>query len=358
MPRKPDSSQTNPLTYQQAGVDLAEANAFVQRIKALAAKTRRPEVLADIGGFAGLFALPSRYRDPVLVASTDGVGTKIKIAQQAGQHRSIGVDLVAMSANDVLVCGAEPLFFLDYLATGRLEPTVLEEILVGVAAGCREAGCALLGGETAQMADCYGPGEYDVAGFLVGVAERDRIVDGRTVVPGDAVLGLASSGLHSNGFSLARRALLERAAYALDATLPLLRRSLADELLTPTRIYVRAIRHLLEAVPVKAMAHITGGGLVGNLPRVLPVGCRAILDASTWVEPPIFGLIERAGDVPAEEMQRVFNLGIGFVVVVAETDAGRALDLLTKAGEAVVRIGRIVAGERGAEVHRRREVEG
>jgi phosphoribosylformylglycinamidine cyclo-ligase len=358
VPRNPDSTQTNPLTYQQAGVDLPGVAAFVQRIKGLAAKTRRPEVLADIGGFAGLFALPSRYRDPVLVASTDGVGTKVKIAQQAGRHRGIGIDLVAMSANDALVCGAEPLFFLDYLATGRLDQAVLEEILAGVAEGCCEAGCALLGGETAQMPDCYGPGEYDVAGFLVGVVERDRVVDGRAVVPGDAVLGLTSSGLHSNGFSLARRALLERAAYALDATPPPLTRPLADELLTPTRIYVRAIRPLLEAVPVKAMAHITGGGLVGNLPRVLPAGCRAILDSSRWVEPPIFGLIERAGNVPAEEMLRVFNLGIGFVVVVAEADAERGLDLLAKAGEAVVRIGRIVAGERGAEVRHRRGVGG
>ena len=343
----------NPLTYQQAGVDLPGVHAFVQRIKGLAAKTRRPEVLGDIGGFAGLFALSSRYRDPVLVASTDGVGTKVKIAQQAGRHRSIGIDLVAMSANDVLVCGAEPLFFLDYLATGRLDQAVLEEILAGIAEGCCEAGCALLGGETAQMPDCYGPGEYDAAGFLVGVVERDRVVDGRTVVPGDAVLGLASSGLHSNGFSLARRALLERAAFGLDATPPPLTRPLADELLTPTRIYVRAIRHLLEAMPVKAMAHITGGGLVGNLPRVLPAGCRAALDSSAWAEPPIFGLIERAGRVPAEEMLRVFNLGIGFVVVVAEADAERALGLLSGAGEKPDRIGRIVAGERGVEVRRR-----
>ena len=347
-----------PLTYKQAGVDLAGAEAFVQRIKRLAAKTRRPEVLADIGGFAGLFALPSRYRDPVLVASTDGVGTKLKIAQQAGRHRTIGIDLVAMSANDVLVCGAEPLFFLDYFATGQLEPSVAEEILAGVAEGCCEAGCALLGGETAEMPDCYGAGEYDLAGFLVGVVERERVVDGRTVVPGDAVLGLPSSGLHSNGFSLARRALLERAGYALDAVLAPLARPLAEELLTPTRIYVRAIRHLLEAVPVKAMAHITGGGLVGNLPRVLPAGCRAVLDASAWPEPPVFGLIERAGEVPAEEMLRVFNLGIGFVLVVAEADAGRALSLLTGAGEVAARIGRIVAGERGVDVRHWRGARG
>ena len=343
-----------PLTYKQAGVDLAGAEAFVQRITRLAAKTRRPEVLADIGGFAGLFALPARYRNPVLVASTDGVGTKLKIAQQVGRHRTIGIDLVAMSANDVLVCGAEPLFFLDYLATGRLEPAVAEEILAGVVEGCCEAGCALLGGETAEMPDCYAAGEYDLAGFLVGVVERERIVDGQTVVPGDVVLGLASSGLHSNGFSLARRALLERAGYALDAILPPVARPLAEELLTPTRIYVRAIRSLLEAVPVKAMAHITGGGLVGNLPRVLPVGCRALLDASSWREPPIFGLIERAGEVPAEEMLRVFNLGLGFVLVLAEADADRALGLLAEAGEAPARIGRIVAGERGVEVLHRR----
>ncbi|MCI0369982.1 MAG: phosphoribosylformylglycinamidine cyclo-ligase [candidate division NC10 bacterium] len=347
-----------PLTYKQAGVDLAGAEAFVQRIKGLAAKTRRPEVLADIGSFAGLFALPSRYRSPVLVASTDGVGTKLKIAQQAGRHRTIGIDLVAMSANDVLVCGAEPLFFLDYLATGQLEPSVAEEILAGVAEGCCEAGCALLGGETAEMPDCYGAGEYDLAGFLVGVVERERVVDGRTVVPGDVVLGLPSSGLHSNGFSLARRALLERAGYALDAVLAPLARPLVDELLTPTRIYVRAIRHLLEALPVKAMAHITGGGLVGNLPRVLPAGCRAVLDASAWPEPPVFGLIERAGDVPAEEMLRVFNLGIGFVLVVAEADAGRALSLLAGAGEVAARIGRIVAGERGVDVRHRQGARG
>jgi phosphoribosylformylglycinamidine cyclo-ligase len=208
------------------------------------------------------------------------------------------------------------------------------------------------------MSDCYGPGEYDVAGFLLGVVERDRVVDGRTVVPGDAVLGLASSGLHSNGFSLARRALLERAAYALDATLPPLTRPLADELLTPTRIYVRPVRRLLEAVPVKAMAHITGGGLLGNLPRVLPDGCRALLDASAWTEPPIFALIERAGNVPAEEMLRVFNLGIGYVVVVAEADTGRAIEALAREEETAVRIGRIVAGERGVEVRHRRRGEG
>jgi phosphoribosylformylglycinamidine cyclo-ligase len=342
-----------PLTYKQAGVDLAGAEALVQRIKGFAAKTRRPEVLADIGGFAGLFALPSRYRDPVLVASTDGVGTKLKVAQQAGRHRTIGVDLVAMSANDVLACGAEPLFFLDYFATGRLEPAVAEEILAGIAEGCCEAGCALLGGETAEMPDCYGPGEYDLAGFLVGVVERDRVVDGRTVAPGDAVLGLGSSGLHSNGFSLARRVLLERAGYALDAILPPLARPLGEELLTPTRIYVRAVRHLLERVPVKAMAHITGGGLVGNLPRVLPAGCRALLDASAWPRPPIFGLIERAGGVPEEEMLRVFNLGLGFVLVVADADAERAMRSLIEAGERPVRIGHIVAGEPGVEVRPR-----
>lgn len=339
-----------PLIYKQAGVDLAGAEALVQRIKGLATKTRRPEVLADIGGFAGLCALPSRYRDPVLVASTDGVGTKLKIAQRVGRHRTIGVDLVAMSANDVLVCGAEPLFFLDYFASGHLEPGVAEEILAGIAEGCCEARCALLGGETAEMPDCYGPGEYDLAGFLVGVVERDRVVDGRTVTPGDAVLGLRSSGLHSNGFSLARQALLERAGYALDAAIPPLARPLGEELLTPTRIYVRAVRHLLEAVPVKAMAHITGGGLVGNLPRVLPGGCRAVLNASAWPEPPIFGLIERAGGVPKEEMLRVFNLGLGFVLVVAEADAERAMHRLGEAGEQPLRIGHIVAGEDGVEV--------
>jgi phosphoribosylformylglycinamidine cyclo-ligase len=340
------------LTYKQAGVDRTGAEALVQRIARLAAKTRRPEVLADIGPFAGLITLPARYRHPVLVASTDGVGTKVKVAQQAGRHRTIGLDLVAMSANDVLTCGAEPLFFLDYFATGRLEPAVAEEILAGVAEGCCEAGCALLGGETAQMPDCYGPGEYDLAGFVVGVVERDCVVDGRAVIPGDAVLGLPSSGLHSNGFSLARRALFERAGYALDAVLPPLTRPLGEELLTPTRIYVRAVRHLLETVPVKAMAHITGGGLPGNLPRVLPEGRRAVLDASAWPEPPIFGLIERAGSVPPEEMLRVFNLGVGFVLILAEADADRALQALAWAGERPARIGRIEAGERGVQVRR------
>ncbi|HEU5393820.1 MAG TPA: phosphoribosylformylglycinamidine cyclo-ligase, partial [Candidatus Methylomirabilis sp.] len=314
-------------------------------------RTMRKEVLAGVGGFGALVEVPlERYKRPVLVSGTDGVGTKLRLAIDTGRHDKIGIDLVAMCVNDIVVTGAEPLFFLDYFATGRLEPAVAEEILAGIAEGCCEAGCALLGGETAEMPDCYGPGEYDLAGFLVGVVERERVVDGRAVAPGDAVLGLRSTGLHSNGFSLARRALLERAGYALDAVLPPLARPLGEELLTPTRIYVRAVRHLLEGVPVKAMAHITGGGLVGNLPRVLPAGCRAILDASAWPRPPIFGLIGRAGGVPEEEMLRVFNLGLGFVLVVAEADAERAIRSLTEAGDPPLRIGRVVAGEHGVEV--------
>ncbi|MCI0548938.1 MAG: phosphoribosylformylglycinamidine cyclo-ligase [Candidatus Rokubacteria bacterium] len=343
------TSHPEPLTYKRAGVDIAAGDEAVRRIRRVAAGAQRPEVLGGIGAFAAVCRIPAGYVEPVLVSSTDGVGSKIKIAFLAGRHDTIGIDLVAMGVNDVLVHGAEPLFFLDYLAVHRVEPALVEAIVAGVAAGCAEAGCALVGGETAEMRDLYAPGEYDLAGFAVGVAERSRLVTGADVAPGDAVLGLASSGLHSNGYSLVRGALLERAGLGLDAAVPGLGRRLGEELLEPTRIYVRSVLGLLRAVTVKAMAHVTGGGITENLPRVLPAGCRAEIDAGAWPVPPIFRAIQEAGQVSDEEMRRTFNMGIGYLVIVAPEDAGRAADALRAGGERVHEIGRIAAGPR--EVH-------
>ncbi len=339
-----------PLTYREAGVDTEAGDAAVRRIAPLARETFRPEVLGGIGGFAGFFRVPAGLKEPVLVSSTDGVGTKLKIAFMADRHHTVGIDLVAMGVNDVLVHGAEPLYFLDYVGIARVDPLRLEAIVRGVAVGCREAGCALLGGETAELPDLYAPGEYDLAGFAVGVVERERIVDGAGVRPGDVVLGLASSGLHSNGYSLARRIVFERLALSIDSLLPGTGRSVADELLEPTRIYVRSIRALLAEVAVGAMAHITGGGLTGNVPRVLPEGCRAEIRRGAWPVPPVFETLREAGAVGDAEMFRTFNMGIGYVVVVAAEAAERAAKILREAGETVTTIGEIVAGPRAAEI--------
>ncbi|MCX7962765.1 MAG: phosphoribosylformylglycinamidine cyclo-ligase [Burkholderiales bacterium] len=317
------------LSYRDAGVDIEAGDRLVEAIRPFAARTMRPEVLAGIGGFGALCRVPARYREPVLVAGTDGVGTKLKLAFAAGRHDTVGVDLVAMSANDVLVQGAEPLFFLDYFACGRLEPGVAAEVIRGIARGCELAGCALVGGETAEMPGMYAPGEYDLAGFCVGVVEASRIVDGRAIAPGDTVLGLASSGAHSNGYSLIRR-VLERSAPP-DGV----------DLLAPTRIYVRPVLALLEAVPVKGLAHITGGGIPGNLPRILPAGTRAVIEKRAWPRPPLFDWLERAGGIAEDEMWRVFNCGIGMAVVVDAAHAERAAALLSAAGETVYAIGRI-----------------
>ncbi len=339
----------DPLTYREAGVDIEAGEEAVRRIGPLAAATRRAEVLGGIGAFAAFCRVPSGYRSPVLVSSTDGVGTKLKVAFLADRHDTVGIDLVAMGVNDVLVHGAEPLFFLDYLAVHRVDPRRVEAIVAGVARGCELAGCALVGGETAELGDLYAPGEYDLAGFALGVAEESRLVTGASVVPGDRVLGLASSGLHSNGYTLARRALLERLGLRVDDRLPGTGRTVGEELLEPTRIYVKPILGLLQAVDVRAMAHVTGGGVTGNLPRVLPEGRRAVIDRGAWPVPAVFGLIQDAAAVDDAEMRRAFNMGLGFLLVVAAADAARACARLAEAGERVYEIGEVVAGDRGVQ---------
>jgi phosphoribosylformylglycinamidine cyclo-ligase len=336
----------DPLTYREAGVDISAGDEAVRRIGPLAASTRRPEVLGGIGAFAAFVTIPTGYREPVLVSSTDGVGTKLHVAFVTDRHDTVGIDLVAMGVNDLLVHGAEPLYFLDYLAVHRVDPARIEAIVSGIAEGCRRAGCALVGGETSELNALYAPGEYDLAGFAVGVVERSGIVTGAEVRPGDRVLGLASSGLHSNGYTLARKVIFERLGLKPGDTMPGLPRSVADELLEPTRIYVTPVLELLRSVPVLAMAHVTGGGITGNLPRVLPDGCQAVIDPRTWPVPPIFRVIQEAGRVEEGEMRRTFNMGIGYLLVVRPGDADRAAQALTASGERVFDIGEIRAGVR------------
>jgi len=327
-----------PLSYRQAGVDIDAGDALVEAIKPFARRTLRPEVVAGIGGFGALVRVSKKYREPVLVSGTDGVGTKLKLAFRAGKHDTIGIDLVAMSVNDILVHGAEPLFFLDYFACGKLEVAVASEVIRGIAKGCELAGCALIGGETAEMPDMYPEGEYDLAGFAVGVVERRRIIDGSAVAPGDVVLGLASSGAHSNGYSLIRR-ILQRSRRGLDADFH--GRPLGEVLLEPTRIYVKPILSLLRRVPVKALAHITGGGLPENLPRVLPAKVKAVIAESAWPLPPLFQWLKRAGNLADDELRCVFNCGIGMALVIPEAAAETALKYLIRHGETPYRIGRI-----------------
>jgi phosphoribosylformylglycinamidine cyclo-ligase len=332
-------------TYKDSGVDIDAGDALVDRIRPMAARTQRPEVLSGVGGFGGLFALPpGRWKEPVLVAGTDGVGTKLKVAFAAGRHATIGIDLVAMSVNDVLTSGAEPLFFLDYFATSQLEVEQAAQVVSGIAEGCAQAGCTLLGGETAELPGFYGRGEYDLAGFCVGVVERSRLVTGRSIRPGDALVGLGSSGLHSNGYSLARRVLLDNARLPLDARVAGLRRTLADELLEPTRIYVKDVLALCAAVEVRGLAHITGSGIPGNLPRCLPEGTRAVLHAARWPCPPLFDVIARLGGVEREEMFRTFNMGLGMVCVLPEAQLPAALALLQGRGIPAWDVGRVEAG--------------
>lgn len=328
-------------------MDIEAGDALVEKIKPLAQRTHRPEILSGVGGFGGLFALaPGKYREPVLVSGTDGVGTKLKLAFLADRHATVGVDLVAMSVNDVLTSGAEPLFFLDYYATGRLEVDRARDVIHGIALGCEEAGCALLGGETAEMPGFYAKGEYDLAGFVVGVVERSEIIDGTRIAPGDAVIGISSTGLHSNGYSLARKVLLEDAGLTLDAVPQGLDAPLGDTLLTPTRIYVKDVAALRAAgIDLKGLAHITGGGLPGNLPRCLPDGTRAVLSTSAWTRPPIFGLIQSLGQVAEDEMYRTFNMGIGLCAVVPAAQAQAAVDALSARGVLAFAIGRIEAHE-------------
>ncbi|HTP50183.1 MAG TPA: phosphoribosylformylglycinamidine cyclo-ligase [Anaeromyxobacteraceae bacterium] len=331
-------------TYRDAGVDIEEGDRLVELIKPHARPTMRPEVLAGIGGFGGLFALdPRKYREPVLVSGTDGVGTKLKVAFLTGRHDTVGIDLVAMCVNDVAVVGAEPLFFLDYFATGKLEAEQAALVVKGIAEGCRRAGCALIGGETAELPGFYQPGEYDLAGFAVGAVERSRILDGRSVAPGDVLVGIASSGLHSNGYSLARKVLLPRFELS-DRPAELCGRTVADALLEPTRIYAKDLLALIEQVPVRAVAHITGGGLPGNVPRNLPDGTRAILREGSWPVPGVFSLLEREGGVSRDEMYRTFNMGLGMVVVVPRESAGGAHEVLRSRGLESWTVGEVAAG--------------
>jgi phosphoribosylformylglycinamidine cyclo-ligase len=332
-------------------VDIEAGDALVERIKPIASRTGRAEVMSGVGGFGGLFALPpGKYREPVLVAGTDGVGTKLKIAFAVDRHSTIGIDLVAMSVNDVVTTGAEPLFFLDYFATSRLDVDQAAKVIEGIGRGCEISGCTLLGGETAELPGFYGRGEYDLAGFCVGAVERADIIDGKSIAPGDALIGLASSGLHSNGYSLARKVLLEGADLMMSSTPIPLKRPLADELLEPTRIYAAEILALARAVKVKGLAHITGGGIPGNLPRCLPQDTRAVLSERAWNRPPIFDLIAQRGQVSRAEMWSTFNMGLGMIAVVASSDAKAALKLLNDSGSTSWEVGRIERGEGEASV--------
>jgi len=334
--------------YKQAGVDIAAGNEAVERMKKHVKRTFRPEVLTDLGGFGALFRLDTRkYEKPILVSGTDGVGTKLKIAFAMDRHDTIGIDAVAMCVNDVVVQGAEPLFFLDYLACDRVIPAKIEQIVKGIAEGCAQAGCALIGGETAEMPGMYAEGEYDIAGFTVGVVDESKLIDGRHVEPGDVLIGIASSGVHSNGFSLVRKVLLADHGLSLDSHVASLGKTLGEELLTPTKIYVKPILSLLAEYEIKAMAHITGGGFTENIPRVLPEGTQAEIDWGTWPILPIFTLVEELGKINKPDMFRTFNMGIGMVLAVRPEDADAVLKDLTASNEQAYRIGRISAGDKG-----------
>jgi phosphoribosylformylglycinamidine cyclo-ligase len=322
-----------PLTYKDAGVDIDAGNALVDRIKPLVKGTRRPEVLAGLGGFGGLFALPpDRYREPVLVSGTDGVGTKLMLAQHLDRHNTIGIDLVAMCVNDVLVQGAEPLFFLDYFACGHLDVDTATDVVAGIAEGCTQAGAALIGGETAEMPDMYGDGEYDLAGFCVGAVERSEMIDGSSIRAGDALIGIASSGPHSNGYSLIRKVI----DVADDADL--------DALIEPTRIYVKPVLALMQAVTVKGLSHITGGGITENLPRVLPDDVHAVIDTASWQQGPVFDWLQEKGNIETDEMRRTFNCGVGMIVAVGAGEIDKTVALLNERGETAWQIGEVADG--------------
>ena len=331
-------------TYREAGVDIDAGDEFVDRIKPLVRATFRPEVLTDLGGFGGLFRLQAKqYEDPVLVSGTDGVGTKLKVAFLMDKHDTIGIDLVAMCVNDIAVSGAEPLFFLDYFATGKLAVDKAQQVVSGIAEGCRQAGCSLIGGETAEMPSMYGDGEYDLAGFAVGVVDKPKIIDGKMIKAGDAILGLASSGLHSNGYSLARRVFFDNAKLTVGSTLPELDRPLGDVLLAPTRIYAKQILSLVKEFRIKGIAHITGGGITENLPRIFPPGVRARINRKAWTVPPIFQALSTVGQVDREEMYRVFNMGIGLILIVPVQSAKAVLKKAGELGDRGWQIGEIVA---------------
>lgn len=332
--------------YKNAGVDIAAGNEAVERMKKHVKRTFRPEVMTDLGGFGGLFGLnKEKYEEPVLVSGTDGVGTKLKIAFAMDRHDTIGIDAVAMCVNDIVVQGAEPLFFLDYLACDKVVPEKIEAIVAGIAEGCHQAGCALIGGETAEMPGMYAEGEYDIAGFTVGVVDKSKIINGADIAPGDAVIGLASSGVHSNGFSLVRKLLLEQEGYSLQDLIPELGGILGDALLAPTKIYVKPLLALLEQLPVKGMAHITGGGFIENIPRMLPDGVNVDIEYGSWPILPIFELMQRKGSISNRDMFTTFNMGIGLVLVVKAEDAEKAVGFLKEQGEEAYLIGKVTEGE-------------
>ena len=334
--------------YKAAGVDIDAGNETVRRIRNLARGTFTPGVLSEIGSFGGLFRLDTeRYQDPVLVSSADGVGTKLKVAFLMNQHDTVGADLVNHCVNDILVQGAEPLFFLDYLATGRLSPAVAEQVVTGVARACKENGCALIGGETAEMPGFYADGEYDIAGFIVGVVEKAKVIDGRAIVPGDVLIAVPSAGLHTNGYSLARRVFFETAGWKPDTLVRELGTTIGEALLAPHRSYLGLVRPLLEREWVKGLAHITGGGLTENLPRTLPEGCAAEIDLKSWTIPPLFQLLQQHGGITRDEMFRAFNMGVGLVIACTSRDAERVINMLMRGGEPdAFRLGFVVAGER------------
>lgn len=331
------------MTYKGAGVDIDAGNKFVELIRPLVRKTFRPEVITDIGGFGGLFSFHAeKFKNPVLVSSTDGVGTKLKVAFMVGKHDTVGIDLVAMCVNDIVVQGAEPLFLLDYLAMGKLSLEVSTKIVEGVARGCLEAGCALIGGETAEMPTFYKKGEYDLAGFAVGVVERDKVIDGSSISVGDKLIGMASSGLHSNGYSLARKVLFETMGLKPKDRVEGLRRTVGEEMLQPTRIYVKAILNLIRDFHIRGIAHITGGGITDNLPRIIPQGCMTVIRKRSWPIPPIFELIQEGGRVPEKEMFRTFNNGLGMILAVSPKEANEILKRLKDLNEKAYLIGEIV----------------
>jgi phosphoribosylformylglycinamidine cyclo-ligase len=334
------------LTYRDAGVDIQAGDALVERIKPMAARTTRPEVLAGIGGFGALFEISKKYRNPVMVSGTDGVGTKLKLAFRLKKHDTIGIDLVAMSVNDILVSGAEPAFFLDYFACGKLDVNVAADVVKGIAEGCHQAGCALIGGETAEMPGMYDPNEYDLAGFAVGLVDKHAIIDGSTIAAGDAVVGLASSGCHSNGYTLVRKVVATSSSDLFEKFDE--SRTLGEALLEPTRIYVKPVLATMAKVAVKGLAHVTGGGLTENVPRVLPGALGARLEMATWPRPAIFDWLKKMGDIEEAEMHRTFNCGIGMAMIVAKRDATAAIDVLSASGVQAYEIGEIVKREPGA----------
>ncbi len=337
-----------PTSYKDAGVNIDKANESVNMIKKWVERTHRPEVLAGIGSFGGFFALDtSKYSQPVLVSGTDGVGTKLKIAQMMNIHDTVGIDLVAMCVNDILVHGAEPLFFLDYIALGKLEPALVEALVKGVSAGCEQAGCSLIGGETAEMPGFYAEDEYDLAGFAVGAVERDKLLDGKAVREGDLIIGLPSSGIHSNGYSLVRKVLLDKAGLKMEQNIDELGKSLGEELLTPTRIYVKTILSLLPEAEIRAMAHITGGGLPENLPRVLPPGLGARINCESWEIPQVFKIIQHLGKIDKDEMFRTFNMGIGYILITSPSQSDNVLKCLHDKGEKPIIIGEVKAAIQG-----------